>query len=62
MLRLSKRTLRTIKGNIAFSMAYNVLGITLSATGLFVPALAVIFQEAGCFSVMLNSALLIRFK
>jgi len=61
-IRLSRQTLRTIKGNIVFSMAYNVLGFGLSATGLFVPALAVIFQEAGCFSVMLNSALLIRFK
>ena len=62
MIRLSRRTLRTIKGNIVFSMAYNILGFTLSATGFFVPALAVIFQEAGCFSVMVNSALLIRFK
>ncbi len=61
-IRLSRQTLRTIKGNIVFSMAYNVLGFGLSATGIFVPALAVIFQEAGCFSVMLNSALLIRFK
>ena len=61
-IRLSRQTLRTIKGNITFSMAYNVLGFGLSATGLFVPALAVVFQEAGCFSVMLNSALLIRFK
>jgi heavy metal translocating P-type ATPase len=62
MIRLSRRTLRTIKGNIAFSMVYNIIGFTLSATGLFLPAMAVIFQEAGCFSVMLNSALLIRFK
>ena len=61
-IRLSRQTLRTIKGNIVFSMAYNVLGFGLSAIGLFVPALAVIFQGAGCFSVMLNSALLIRFK
>ncbi len=61
-LRLGRRTLLTIKGNIIFSMAYNVLGISLSAVGLFMPALAVIFQEAGCFSVMLNSALLIHFK
>jgi Cd2+/Zn2+-exporting ATPase len=61
-LKLGKRTLRTIKGNIIFSMAYNVLGIALSAAGIFIPALAVIFQEAGCFSVMLNSALLIRHK
>ena len=61
-IRLSRQTLRTIKGNIMFSMAYNVLGFALAATGLFVPALAVVFQEAGCFSVMLNSALLIRFK
>jgi Cu+-exporting ATPase len=62
LLRLSRQTLRTIKGNIVFSMLYNVLGISLSAVGIFIPALAVIFQEAGCFSVMLNSALLIRFK
>ena len=62
LLRLSRQTLRTIKGNIAFSMLYNVVGISLSAVGIFVPALAVVFQEAGCFSVMLNSALLIRFK
>jgi Cu+-exporting ATPase len=61
-IRLSRRTLRTIKGNIIFSMLYNIIGMTLSATGIFIPALAVIFQEAGCFSVMLNSALLIRFK
>ena len=61
-IRLSRQTLRTIKGNIMFSMLYNVIGFGLAATGLFVPALAVIFQEAGCFSVMLNSALLIRFK
>jgi Cu+-exporting ATPase len=61
-LRLSKQTLRTIKGNMMFSMIYNVIGFALAATGLFIPAFAVIFQEAGCFSVMLNSALLIRFK
>lgn len=61
-LKLGKNTLRTIKGNIIFSMAYNLLGITLSAIGIFIPVLAVIFQEAGCFSVMLNSALLIRKK
>ena len=61
-LRLSKQTLRTIKGNMMFSMIYNVIGFGLAATGLFIPAYAVIFQEAGCFSVMLNSALLIRFK
>ena len=62
LIGLSRRTLRTIKGNIVFSMLYNILGFTLSAVGLFLPAMAVIFQEAGCFSVMLNSALLIRFK
>lgn len=61
-LKLGRQTLRTIKGNILFSMAYNVLGITLSAIGIFIPALAVIFQEAGCFSVMLNSSWLIRYK
>ena len=62
LIRLSRWTLRTIKGNIIFSMLNNIIGFSLSAAGLFLPAMAVIFQEAGCFSVMLNSALLIRFK
>ena len=62
LISLSRRTLRTIKGNIIFSMFYNILGFTLSAAGIFLPAMAVIFQEAGCFSVMVNSAMLIRFK
>ena len=61
-IRLSRQTLRTIKCNMVFSMLYNLVGFGLAAAGLFVPAFAVIFQEAGCFSVMLNSALLIRFK
>lgn len=61
-LKLGRQTLKTIKSNIIFSMIYNVIGITLSAMGIFIPALAVIFQESGCFSVMVNSALLIRYK
>jgi len=63
-IRLSRRAFTRMKLNIAFSMAWNVLGLTLSALGLMVPILAAVFQEAGCISVVLSSSLLLlhRYK
>lgn len=59
LLWMSAKVLRRIKLNIFFSMIYNVIGLTLSVLGLMTPIIAVIFQEAGCVTVVLSSTLLL---
>ncbi len=50
------------KLNIFFSMLYNVVRLTLGSLGMLTPVLAVIFQEAGCVTVVLSSTLLLWAK
>jgi P-type E1-E2 ATPase len=59
---MSASVLRRIKLNIFFSMIYNVIGLTLSVFGLMTPIIAVIFQEAGCVTVVISSTLLLWSK
>jgi heavy metal translocating P-type ATPase len=61
-IRLSRKAFSKMKMNIAFSMAWNALGLTLASLGLLVPILAAVLQEAGCISVIINSALLLLYK
>ena len=56
---MSAKVLRRIKLNIFFSMIYNVIGLGLSVVGLMTPIVAVLFQEAGCITVVLSSTLLL---
>ena len=56
---MSAKVLRRIKLNIFFSMIYNVIGLSLSIVGLMTPIIAVIFQEAGCVTVVISSTLLL---
>ena len=59
---MSAKVLRRIKLNIFFSMIYNVIGLSLSIVGLMTPIIAVIFQEAGCVTVVISSTLLLWAK
>lgn len=59
---MSAKVLRRIKLNIFFSMIYNVIGLSLSIVGLMTPIIAVIFQEAGCVTVVVSSTLLLWSK
>ena len=59
---MSSKVLRRIKLNIFFSMIYNVIGLGLSVVGLMTPIIAVIFQEAGCITVVISSTLLLWAK
>jgi heavy metal translocating P-type ATPase len=59
---MSQKVLSRIKLNIFFSMIYNVIGFVLAGFGLLTPVLAVIFQEAGCITVVFSSTLLLWAK
>ena len=59
---MSAKVLRRIKLNIFFSMIYNIIGLALGVMGLMTPIIAVIFQEAGCVTVVFSSTLLLWSK
>jgi Cd2+/Zn2+-exporting ATPase len=61
-VQMSRKVLGRIKLNIFFSIIYNVIGLTLAMLGFLTPVLAVIFQEAGCVTVVLSSTLLLWTK
>ncbi len=58
----SKKVFQRIKLNIFFSIIYNVIGLILAAMGMLTPVWAVIFQEAGCVTVVISSTLLLWYK
>ena len=59
---MSRKVLLRIKLNIFFSIIYNVIGFILAGFGMLTPVLAVIFQEAGCITVVFSSTLLLWSK
>ena len=56
--RLSRSTLRTIKGNITVSMGINAVAVTLSVLGVLNPVTGALVHNAGSVLVVLNGALL----
>lgn len=59
---ISRAVINRVKTNIFLSIVYNVVGIALGAFGLLSPIVAIIFQEAGCISVVVSSTLLLWVK
>jgi Cu2+-exporting ATPase len=51
----ARRTLRVVHRNIAFSLAYNIVGATLAVTGLINPLLAALLMPASSLTVVLAS-------
>lgn len=62
LLALSKRMMTTIKLNLTFSMALNFLAIALAITGILNPVIGALVHNAGSVAVIINSALLLKWK
>lgn len=62
VLRIAQRTMRVVKGNIAFTLAYNTLGLTLAAFGLLPPIFAAAAQSLPDLGILANSARLLKSK
>ncbi len=59
-LRIAQRTLRVVKGNIGFTLLYNLFGLSLAALGFLPPIFAAALQSLPDVGILLNSSRLLR--
>ena len=62
LLQLAKRTMNTIRWNLALSMALNFASIVLAGLGVLNPVTGALVHNAGSVLVIVNSALLLSWK
>ncbi len=62
LFKLSKKMMRTIKYNLAFSLTLNFIAIVLAMTGVLNPVLGALVHNAGSFMVIINSAFLLKWR
>ena len=62
LLALSRRMMTTIRMNLTFSMGLNFLSIVLAMTGALNPVVGALVHNAGSVAVILNSALLLKWR
>lgn len=62
LLRLSRKTMRTIRVNLTASMALNLIAVVLAAAGLLNPVVGALVHNAGSVAVVLNSSLLLKWR
>lgn len=57
---IAQRTMRAVKMNLGFTMVYNIVGLTLAATGILPPILAAAAQSLPDLGILGNSSRLLR--
>ena len=62
LFNLSKRMMTTIKFNLIFSMLLNFVAIVLAITAVLNPVLGALVHNCGSVFVIINSALLLKWK
>jgi Cd2+/Zn2+-exporting ATPase/Cu+-exporting ATPase len=62
VLRIARRTMGVVKLNLAFTAVYNLVGLTLAATGILPPILAAAAQSLPDLGILANSSRLLGQK
>ena len=62
VVRIARRTMRVVKTNLAFTVIYNVIGLSLAALGFLPPILAAAAQSLPDIGILANSSRLLRQK
>ncbi len=62
LLAMARRMMVTIRFNLTFSMALNFLAIVLAITGVLNPVVGALVHNAGSVFVIINSALLLKWR
>jgi len=60
VIAAAQRTMRVVKGNLGFTAAFNVVGLTLAAFGFLPPMLAAALQSIPDLGILGNSARLLK--
>jgi len=60
LFHISRRTMRIVKLNLMFTAVYNLVGMSLSATGLLPVTLAAALQSLPDLGILANSSRLLR--
>ncbi|MEP7356554.1 MAG: cation-translocating P-type ATPase [Anaerolineales bacterium] len=59
-LRIARRTMRVVRLNLAFTVVYNIVGLSLAALGFLPPIFAAAAQSLPDLGILANSARLLR--
>ena len=62
LLRIARRTMDTVRLNLAFTVVYNAVGLSLAALGILPPIFAAAAQSLPDLGILANSSRLIRQK
>jgi P-type Cu2+ transporter len=55
LVQAARRTLAVVRRNVAFSLVYNVIGVTLAMTGVLSPLIAAILMPLSSLTVVTSS-------